>query len=219
MTVITISRELGSGGTYISRQVAQALGYHLVEKDTLQKVLSQYGFAQFESEYESAPSFWERLDSNRIMMIEMLNKVILAVAQHGNVVILGRGSYAVLDNYRDVLNVRIQAPFPTRVRRVMIEQKFTDAHEAETVIKESDRVRSTFLQSWYGVRWDTAGMFDLVLDTSKVPCDLAVRWILEAHETMNEIQPEEDQPAIGSVEVDELLARVIAETLDCAIVH
>jgi cytidylate kinase len=218
MTVITISRELGSGGTYISRQVAQALGYHLVEKDTLQKVLSQYGFAQFEAEYESAPSFWERLDSNRIQMIEMLNKVIMAVAQHGNVVILGRGSFAVLDNFRDILNVRIQAPLPTRVRRVMVEQKIEDWEKAETLVKESDRVRSTFLQSWYGVRWDTAGMFDLVLDTSKVPCDLAVRWILEINDIMGEIQPE-DQPAADTLNVDEVLARVVAETLECAIVH
>ncbi len=218
MAVITISRELGSGGTYVSRQVAQGLGYHLVEKDTLQKVLSQYGFAQFETEYESAPSFWERLDSNRIQMIDMLNRVILAVAQHGNAVILGRGSFAVLDNYRDVLNVRIQAPLPVRARRVMAEQGIDDYAKAEALVKESDLVRATFLQSWYGVRWDTAGMFDLVLDTSKVPCDLAVRWILEAHNIMDEIQTE-DQPALDSLNVDELLARAVAETLECAIVH
>ncbi len=218
MTVITISRELGSGGSYVSRQVAQALGYHLVEKDTLQKVLSQYGFARFEDEYESAPSFWERLDSQRILMIEMLNKVIYAVAQHGNVVILGRGSFAVLDNYRDVLNVRIQAPFPTRVRRVMIEQKIPTLEAAEAVVRDSDRVRATFLQSWDGVRWDTAGMFDLVLDTSKVPCDLAVRWILEAHEAMSEIQ-EGDQPATDTLQVDSLLAKAVADTLECVIMH
>ena len=218
MTVITISRELGSGGSYISKQVAQSLGYHLVEKDTLQKVLSQYGFAQFEDEYESAPSFWERLDSDRIMMIEMLNKVIQAVAQHGNVVLLGRGSFAVLNNYRDVLNVRIQAPLPIRVRRVMAEQNITDLEKAETLVKESDRVRSTFLQSWYGVRWDTAGMFDLVVDTSKVPCDLAVRWILEVHEVMGEIQAE-GQPAMDTLQVDSLLAKAVADTLECAIMH
>ncbi len=218
MSVITISRELGSGGTYVSRQVAQALGYHLITKDTLQKVLSQYGFAQFETEYESAPSFWERLDSNRIQMIEMLNRVILAVAQHGNVVILGRGSFAVLDNYRDVLNVRIQAPLPMRTRRVMVEQGITGFDQAEALVKESDHVRATFLQSWYGVRWDTAEMFHLVLDTSKVPCDLAVRWILDVHEIMDEMQAE-DQPLIEALNVDELLARAVAETLECAIVH
>src|SRR5512135_3263 len=152
-------------------------------------------------------------------MIEMLNRVIAAVAQHGNAVILGRGSFAVLDNYRDVLNVRIQAPLPLRVRRVMVEQNIDDFARAEARGKESDLVRSTFLQSWYGVRWDTAGMFDLVLDTSKVPCDLAVRWILDAHEMMSEVPPEEDQPAIATLAVDALLARVIADTLECAIMH
>jgi len=148
----------------------------------------------------------------------MLNKVIQAVAQHGNVVLLGRGSFAVLNNFRDVLNVRIQAPLPIRVRRVMAEQNITDLEKAETLVKESDRVRSTFLQSWYGVRWDTAGMFDLVVDTSKVPCDLAVRWILEVHEVMGEIQAE-GQPAMDTLQVDSLLAKAVADTLECAIMH
>ena len=100
----------------------------------------------------------------------------------------------------------------------MAEQNITDLEKAETLVKESDRVRSTFLQSWYGVRWDTAGMFDLVVDTSKVPCDLAVRWILEVHDAMGEIQAE-GQPAMDTLQVDSLLAKAVADTLECAVMH
>jgi hypothetical protein len=99
MSVITISREFGSEGSSIARQAAQALGYYLVEKNTLEKILSQYCFVQFGDEYESAPSYWERLDANRINMTEMLNRVVRAIAQHGNVMILGRGSFAVLSGF------------------------------------------------------------------------------------------------------------------------
>ena len=213
MSVITISRELGSGGTYISRQVAQTLGYHLVEKDTLQKVLGQYGFAQFETEYESAPSFWERLDSNRIQMIEMLNKVIMAVAQHGNVVILGRGSFAVLDNYRDVLNVRIQAPFALRVKRVMENQVFSTWQQAEEFVIESDRVRREFVESVYGKQWDSVSAFDLVIDTRKVAPDIAVDWLETIAKRLSNLERGE-APTTRSIEVDPVLQETIAQILD-----
>ena len=43
MTVITISREYGSGGDQLAEKVAQALGYHLVDKAFVSAVLYQYG--------------------------------------------------------------------------------------------------------------------------------------------------------------------------------
>jgi len=213
VAVITISRQLGSGGTYIARQVAQTLGYHLVDKNILEKVLNQYGFIQFGVEYESAPSFWERLDTARITMIEMLNKVIQAVACHGHTIILGRGSYAVLGNFSDVLNVRIQAPPAYRIKREMEEHNIKDMAEAEVLVRESDRIRSTFTQSWYGVRWDSAGAFDLVIDTSKVPSELAITWIIEGLNAMMVRQGNEN-PVAKAFQVDPVLAQTVNEILE-----
>lgn len=218
MSVITISREFASEGTYIAQQAAQALGYYLVEKNTLEKILSQYGFVQFGEEYESAPSYWERLDTNRINMIEMLNRVVRAIAQHGNVVILGRGSFAVLAGFADVLNIRIQAPLTYRVKRVMEKQAITDPVEAEAVVKESDRVRSSFIHSWYGVDWDTTSHFDLVVDTSKVPPHLAVSMILEANKALQE-RPNDNTPTCSTIEVDSILAGVVNEVLGSTSPH
>lgn len=210
MTVITISREFASQGTFIAQQVAQALGYYLVEKSTLEKILSQYGFVEFGEEYESAPSYWERLDSNRINMIEMLNRVVRAIAQHGNVVILGRGSFALLAGFGDVLNIRIQAPLPYRVKRVMEKQDVADSDTAEALVKEKDRVRSNFIHSWYGKDWDTVSHFDLVLDTSKIPPNLAVSIILEAQKALQETQ-NDNAPTCSTIEVDSILAGVVNE--------
>lgn len=213
MAVITISRELGSGGTFIARQLSQTLGYHLVDKTLLEKVLNQYGFIQFGTEYESAPSFWERLDTSRITMIEMLNKVIQAVACHGHAVILGRGSYAVLSGFSDVLNIRIQAPPAYRIKHVMQDQGITDLEAAEALVAESDKVRSAFTQSWYGVRWDSAGAFDLVVDTSKLHADLAVTWIIEGLNAMM-VRQGNANPVAGAFQVDPILAETITEVLE-----
>ena len=47
MSVITISREFGSGGDLLAQSVARTLGYHLVDKAFVGAVLCEYGVAEF----------------------------------------------------------------------------------------------------------------------------------------------------------------------------
>ena len=209
MAVITISRELGSDGTIIAKQTAETLGYPLVDKTTIEHILSQYGFVHFGKDYETVPNFWERLDPSKGNMITMLNRVILAMACYDNLVILGRGSFAVLGGYADVLNVRIQSPLPVRIKRIMKEQNIKDPFTAESLVKESDKVRSAFIQSWYNVRWDQAEAFDLIFDTSKIPAEMASRWISEAAKKIKSVQGN-NKPTTQTILVDQELARAVA---------
>ena len=218
MSVITISRELGSEGSYIAEKVAQALGYHFADKKTLEDVLIQYGFVEFDKEYDAAPSLWARFDARTTEMINMLNRVIQAVARHGNVVILGRGSFAILSGFADVLNVRIQAPLPIRRARVMTQQKIAEPEQAEAIIKEADRVRAIFIESYYGVRWDAASAFDLVIDTGKVPPDLAVTWLADTVKAMPTRQAGEARMT-SAIEEDSILASVVSDVLKCRETH
>ena len=99
MAVVTISRELGSEGAYIGRKTAEVLGYHFVDKFVIEDLLREYGMVQFIDVYESTPGFWTRFDKMSFELIEMLNKVILALALKGNMVIMSgidhRGSKKV----------------------------------------------------------------------------------------------------------------------------
>ena len=213
MSVITISREIGSEGSFVANEVARALNYTLITKNILENILSQYGFVQFGKEYETTPNFWERLDETRFTMIEMLNRVILATASLGNVVILGRGSFAVLGGYSDILNVRLQAPFAVRVKRMMAEKCVDDLPKAESLVKESDHVRAAFMQSWYGVRWDTASYFDLVIDTSKISREKAVNWILEAQKGLP-YSSQDDKSSLAALNIDPVMAKTVHEVLE-----
>ncbi len=58
MAVITISRELGSGGSDIARQVAKQLSYEFVDKRTTDGIFRQYGLTKFDDLYSSAPTSW-----------------------------------------------------------------------------------------------------------------------------------------------------------------
>ncbi len=218
MSVITISREFGSEGSYIAEKVAQGLGYHFADKKTMEDVLVQYGFVEFEREYEAAPGFWARFDVRTTQMVNMLNRVIQAVARHGNVVILGRGSFVILSGFADVLNVRIQAPLPVRRARVMKQQQLSEPAQAEAIIKEADRVRANFIESFYGVRWDAASAFDLVIDTGKVRPDLTIGWLVDAVKALPEKRTAEERTT-DMIEVDAILGSAVSDVLRCQADH
>ncbi len=212
MPAITISREIGSQGDTIAEKTAIRLGYQVVDKNTLEKVFRQYGFVDFIETYDES-GLWARFDPHRSEMVNLLNRVVEAIVQHGNVILLGRGGFAVLKGYADVLNVRIQAPFSLRVKRVMDNQVFASRVKAEEFVIESDRVRREFVESIYGKQWDSVSAFDLVIDTRKISPELAVDWLEAAAQRLGQLQPGE-APSIQSIEIDPVLKDAIAQVLD-----
>jgi cytidylate kinase len=221
MAVLTISREIYSEGSYIGKKVAEALGYHFVDKSTIEKVFLEHSIVQFREVCESVPGFWARFDDMRTTTIKFLKQVILALAHHGEMVIVGRGAFAVLGGLADVLNVRVQAPFPIRVQRAMEKEKITDSERAEAFLKEEDMTRNAFVKSFYNIRWEdaaAASAFDLVIDTGKLPPDLAVTWLVEAVNALKEAK-EDDQPSTNKIEIDTSLTNSVSEVLDCRITH
>lgn len=212
MTTITLSREIGSNGTKIARQVAEILGYRFADKRTFEEILQQYGLVKFEDFYDSAPGFWARFDSANLQIIAMLNKTILGMARLGNVVILGRGGYAALGGYADVLHVRIQAPFSLRVQRVMEDQGLA-ADDAATFVAQNDRARAMFVKGFYESDYYTTGQFHLVLDTAVVPVERAAAWIVEATRSLSD-RRSKDALTTQTIEVDPVLASAISEVLE-----
>lgn len=221
MAVITISREFGSDGDLIAREVAQVLGFHLVSKELIGALLSEYGLVEFDKEFERLPSFWERFNAQREQrrqqIVQMLNQIVPALAQHGNVVIVGRSGFAMLRGYADVLSLRVQAPLAARVARVMAEQG-VGAEQAEAAIVEGDKGRAAFIEAFYGMRWNDATAFDLVVNTGKVAPELAVNWVAQAVQALHE-RDAGLGPTCATIEVDPILAKAVNDALDCQVTH
>lgn len=221
MAVITVSRDYGSDGDIIAQQAAQIMGYHLVDLKFIGTVIGQYGYVEFDKEYRNLPTFWERFDAERLQhrdtMVNLLNQVIQAVAQHGNVVILGRSGFEVLRGYTDVFHVRVQAPFPIRVGRVMEQQNLT-SEEAEEMVKSKDKVRLAFVEEFYKVPWGSIQAFDLIVNTEKVSPNLATSWVIDGvNAYMTGLKT--DQPTTDSIEVDRILADSVIDVLECKETH
>lgn len=211
MSAITISREIGSLGDWIAVETAQRLGYHLVDKHILEQIFEQYGFVKFNQFYDS-DSFWAMFDPQVDEMVGMLNRVVQALAAHSRVVLVGRGGFAMLKNFADVLNVRIQAPLSLRIEQVMKENSLEDKLKAETMVKESDHIRHHFLTTAYGAKWNLPASFDMVLDTGKISASMAVDWLVEAISQLEKTRSA--LPYASHLEIDPVLKGTIAEILD-----
>jgi len=220
MGIITISREFGSGGDQLAAEVARSLGYHLVDKAFISAVLCQYGVTEFDVEYEKQSGFWASFDGEkaerRDLMVRMLNKVVRAAARHGNVVILGRSGYAILAGLADVLHVRLQAPLDDRIEAVRARENVSLA-EATALVKEKDRIRTSFIESFYHVPWDAAHAFDIAINTAHVPVDVATEWVIQAAKLP--VTNLAGKPTSKQLEIDEVMEHAVAEKLKCSAEH
>ena len=167
MRTIAISRLVVSEGATIARRVTEALAYTLVNKSVLEGIFRQHGLTKFGDLYTSPPNLWDLANAKNLQLVSMLNDTMDALAHRGDMLILGRGGYASLSKYEDVLNVRLQAPFLVRVERVMARENIDNRLRAEQRVKADDTARQKFVSMFYNQAWENASNFDLVIDTHR----------------------------------------------------
>jgi len=176
-------------------------------------VLLQYGFVDVGEAYDSMPNFWTRFDERTHQIVTMFDRVVMALAKLGNVVIVGRGAFKVLASYRDVLNVRIKAPFSQRVLTYMQRYGVHDQKAAESAVMEADRIRTAFLDVYYGIKWDSMAHFDLVIDTCKIPPHAAIPMIIEANKAIMSTICEPNE-STTSIAVDDILLETTHKVIE-----
>ena len=212
MRVVTISRLLNSGGRMIGRDIAEELGYNFVTKETIESIMEQYGMVEFNEIYESAPGFLDRMDSFQEELITFLRRVIRAIAVHGNVVILGRGSFAAFPDFADVFNVRLWAPLEERVERYRKEAQGISRREAEEEVMRRDKIRKSFVERWFHGHPDRANAFDLAINTAKTPRESIVRMIVDTVRIKKNLSLE-GYSTISTLDVDPVLLKTVEQVL------
>jgi cytidylate kinase len=222
VAVVTISNEVGSQGSAIGKAAAQALGYHFADQATLETLLKDYGLVQFEEEYHSIPGFWDRFDPNkqarRETFLRMLDQAFQALAQHGDIVIVGRVGFAILAGLADVLKVRVQAPLELRIERTEAAPSVAEPNPPSGVVREYDELQKDFVESVYGVPWDASKSFDLVIDTGKIAPELAANMIAQAAGALKVTKGKRTSTA-AELEVDKILVSAVQEILGCRSGH
>ncbi len=211
MAVITISRQLGSHGARIAQELALQLGYDFVDKSTINKVIRQYGLTRLDRIYDHKPKIWELFNDDSATTVQMMNDTIAAFAARGNVVILGRGGFRVLQGLADVVNVFIKAPEAVRAKRVAKRNGIAPG-EAADLIRADDEIRSRFVRLFYGAGWADEAAFDVVIDTETTNDPAAIAQIAAAVAALP--AGTEGGRSAATLEIDPVLARTAATVLN-----
>lgn len=178
MAIITISREMGSGGIPIAHKVAEKLGYRLIDGEAIMEAASAYGLSAeaVEQADEKPPHFVDTLDSKQFLDLHLIELIILEAALKGNVVIYGRGGQDLLKDVSSVLRTRIIAPFEVRVER-WAEREWLDPDRARVLVRKSDQQRAGFIKYYFDRDWEDSVHYDLTINTQRLSEDMAVRII------------------------------------------
>lgn len=180
MAIITISREMGSGGIPIAHNVAEELGYVLVDGEAIGAVADEYGLTleAIEKADEKPPAFVNGADERAEIDLHQIELIILEYALKGNVVIYGRGGQDLLNGIDSVFRVRIIAPFEERVER-WAEREWIDPEQARVLVRRSDQQRAGFIKYFFDRDWDDPINYDLVVNTSRISEEMATKLICD----------------------------------------
>ena len=181
MAIITISREMGSGGIPVAHKVAEKLGYQLIDGETIMAAAAAYGLSPeaVEQADEKPPHFVDSLDSKQSLDLHLIELIILEAALKGNVVIYGRGGQDLLEKVNSVLRTRIIAPFEDRVER-WSEREWLDPDRARYLVRKSDQQRAGFIKYYFDRDWEDSVHYDLTINTQRLSEEMAVQVICDS---------------------------------------
>jgi cytidylate kinase len=171
MAVVTISRQVGSLGDEMAKQLAADLGYHLVTPQEMHALAVSYdpdfaGAVQ-DLEQEKGLGLLERLFFAQPVYVSLYAAVILELASRRQTVIIGRGAQVVLKDVPQVVRARVVAP--TRVRAGRLAQGLgLGADAAREYIEHHDVERRALVRQIFDHDLRDWGLYNLVLNTESL---------------------------------------------------
>ena len=204
--VITINRELGSGGKTVAKKLAEKLGVPFYDKAHLQSMEDKEGLNDEKIEslktkkrtwwpdfkriveldggfavsiYDNLPNFAvpEKNDTDEKFRTEQ--EILKGIVDAESCVVAGRCSNITFKDHPNHLNVWIQSPIECRIDRVMKKKGIASREEAEKFIREVDQMREDYVKRHTGAsRYDTRN-YDLVISMEGKTEEDAVDLILK----------------------------------------
>ena len=188
--VITINRELGSGGRTIGRKLSEKLDVPFYDKAVIETLEQKYQLDvdQIEKLKGRDHSWWAEVkralfgsdgkaitanyalavpegkpfEPTSFEMFTVEQELLGNLAEEGSCVVAGRSGFYAFRNHPNHLNVLIQASMPCRVERVMRRQGMTE-DEARQTIEKIDKMRENYVKEYTKTsRYDTRN-YDLVI--------------------------------------------------------
>ena len=201
-TTITISRQLGCGGTYIGQLIATRLGLKYVDREVLHLAAEEFGCdtETVAAREERISSFWERILSGLTFgtpeapytpppirslafsdreLFERQTEILKRIASRNDCVVIGWAGVHVLPRHPGMFSVFCHAPASFRIKRIMELYQVQTKEEARTMLEESDEMRKRYFEAMTGHDWACAENYHIAIDTSLFPIEDIAEMLIE----------------------------------------
>ena len=195
-SVITISREFGSGGREIGEKLAKKLEIDFYDKELISLAAKESGID---------PVLFERIDeqaANSLLyslsmgmynfgqtgfsprdqisvndQLYLLQHEIIKKLAQKPCVIVGRCADYILKDRENCINIFIHADIDYRVQRAI---KIHDLPEnkAEAIVRKTDKTRANYYQFYTELKWGLADNYHMSINSSKLTNDQVVDVII-----------------------------------------
>lgn len=183
--VITIGRQMGSGGRQLGRLLANKLGIAFYDRELLQQAAAAAGLSAefFERNDERAPHFISGLfsfnmgmgpaawfDGSSVIGDDALYRsqceFMHSIAAQGPCVIVGRSADYVLRDVPATVNIFVHASLDDCIARVRQREPRLSSDQARTYIERANKMRANFYNFYTDKRWGAATSYDMTFNSS-----------------------------------------------------
>lgn len=203
--VITLSREVGSGGRTIGRKLAERLGVRFSDKELVGALQAKLNLtAERIEEMKGKKKRWlddfiqlvapvpmsgmivdgdsdyiteYNLSKDVNDVFEAEKEILNGIADEGSCVIAGRSGFFVLKNRPNKVDILITASRENRISRIMRKQNLS-REQAEDVINSVDKARDNYVKRYTGQSRYDARNYHIVLNMDYLTEDKAVDLIM-----------------------------------------
>ena len=193
--VITISRQLGSGGGYIGQQLANTLGVFFADREIISLAAERLRIREKEvATNEERSVFWRSLMESYAMntdnflptqliipidreLFDAETDIIERIAKERSAIFIGRCSKYILREHSYHVSVYVHASDAFRIARIKHLYKVTD-EEAERMMHRSDKERGRYNKKYTGILWSDLRQYDICLNTSKIGMEKSIQLLL-----------------------------------------
>jgi cytidylate kinase len=192
--IITISHQLGCGGSTLGHKLSEQLGIPFFDREILIKVAEELHLAVsvVEGREERLSGFWESLNRVAVVISDPVERLsmqsfepddhglfqvesdcIVRIAKQSSGVFLGRCGRYILRDYPRLFNILVHADLADRIHRVQ-ELFCLEAGDANKLIAKNDRDRDAYMRTFALKNWLDARWYDLCVNTSSLGMEQSV---------------------------------------------
>lgn len=194
---VTISYQAGSGAHEIAIRLAELLSarahpksvpWTVFDRQLVERALEDHHMSQslakfipedrqsslrqaMDTLFGVIPSAWD--------MVPIIAETVLALADAGHVILVGRGANFITATRPNVFHVRLMGSLQKRIQRVQEREQLT-LEGATRSVTEEDRARGRYVKAHFGVGVEDELLYHLVLNTDRVPLADAAGLISDA---------------------------------------